>query len=538
VSDTPDLLPPYDVPRKWRPSVAQVTSAVLAAVMLLPLLGLFFVRIYENQLIRQTETELIGQSAALSVIIAREASLILPSDAQLGAAVPPSVERLQPVLPALDVASGDLLPRRPDAMPADKPPTDAMLALGARMFPDMMEIQRLTLAGFRLLDHNGVVISGREEIGQSLAHIEEVKMALGGSFKSIIRLRSSDSKSPSLQSVSRGTALRVFVAMPFVVRGQVAGVVYASRTPSSVWKNLYEERQKLLAVLVVVLFATAILGLIAVRAITGPIRALIRSTRAIAGGDRTAVQPLGRHGTRELAELTQSFLDMSRALQTRSDYVATFAQHVSHELKSPLTSIQGAAELMRDDLDPSQRRMSPDDRRRFLDNIVADTDRLTAIVKRLRDLARAEQPGLLGESRIGEALPALRSTHPALDVQIAGASDTVIPMSAENAGILLGHLADNAARHGASTLVLRPTLDGTGMRLLVSNNGKPISEANTAKVFDAFFTTRREEGGTGMGLAIVRSLVEAHGGVVRLIERDPVTFEMRWSRLRNSMPQT
>jgi signal transduction histidine kinase len=523
------LLPPYDVPRKWRPSVALVTTLVLLTVLLLPVLGLFFVRIYENQLIRQTETELLGQTAALSVIFAREVDRDLPPDALLGAAIPQSAERLQPVLPAIDLASGDLLPPRPDALPPDKPPSDAMLAIGARLFPDMMEIQRLTLAGFRLLDHNGVVISGREEIGQSLAHVEEVKVALGGAFKSMLRLRLSTSEPPPLHSVSRGTALRVFVAMPVIARGQVAGVIYASRTPSNVWKNLYEERHRLVAAFAVVLAVTVMLGLVAVRAITGPIRALIRSTRAIAGGDRKAVQPLGHHGTRELAELTQSFLDMSRALQTRSDYVATFAQHVSHELKSPLTSIQGAAELMRDDLDNPKRRMAPNERKHFLNNIISDTERLTAIVKRLRDLARAEQPGVRGESSLGDALPALRSAHPALDVTIAGGADSVIPMNSENAGILLGHLADNAARHGASSMVIRPVIEGAGLRLLISNDGKPISDANATKVFDAFFTTRREEGGTGMGLAIVRSLVEAHGGGIRLVERDPVTFEIRWN---------
>jgi len=59
------------------------------------------------------------------------------------------------------------------------------------------------------------------------------------------------------------------------------------------------------------------------------------------------LRPLKRHGTSEFARLSQSFLDMARRLNTRSSFISTFATHVSHELKSPLTSIQGAAELLR-----------------------------------------------------------------------------------------------------------------------------------------------------------------------------------------------
>ena len=121
-----------------------------------------------------------------------------------------------------------------------------------------------------------------------------------------------------------------------------------------------------------------LIGLIFQRAITLPIRELMSRTAAIARGDRVSLTPMTHHGTAEFAQLTQSFLDMAEALQSRTDFVATFAAHVSHELKSPLTAIQGAAELLRDDIETPGGGMNDAGRRRFLENIIADTDRLTA----------------------------------------------------------------------------------------------------------------------------------------------------------------
>ena len=83
------------------------------------------------------------------------------------------------------------------------------------------------------------------------------------------------------------------------------------------------------------------------------------SARNLIGkGDRNAFGPLKRHGTSEFARLAQSFLEMARRLNARSSFISTFATHVSHELKSPLTSIQGAAELLRDDIDAPAPAMS------------------------------------------------------------------------------------------------------------------------------------------------------------------------------------
>ena len=516
--------------QKWRPSLSLVVFLVLASVLSLPLFSLYFLKVYQNELIQQTEAELIAQSAALSAVFHREVETAIPSSVSLGTKLPPEAAKppdapYQPIWPKLELADKSVLPPRPAARAPAAPADPAFAALGARMAPDLVATQNVTLAGFRLLDPNGIVIAGRDEVGQSLAHLEEVAEALQGRFSGALRVRISKHDQPSLYSMSRGTGIRVFTAMPVIVRNQVAGVIYASRTPSNVFKYLYEQRGKVILAMLCMIVPTLLIGLLFYRTITGPMRELVERTDMVGQGDRNALRPLKRHGTSEFARLSQSFLDMARRLNTRSSFISTFATHVSHELKSPLTSIQGAAELLREDVDAPD--MDDDDRRKFLDNIIADTDRLAKISVRLRDLARAENPVAVGATRLTDALATLRSCFAALDIRAGGELDIPVRMSEENASIILSNLADNAARHGSTVLELSAARQQALLAVKVSDNGEGVSPNNRARIFDSFFTTRRERGGTGMGLAIVRAVLEAHGGTIRLMDSEAgAAFEL------------
>jgi signal transduction histidine kinase len=517
-------------PRKWRPSLSLVVFLVLTAVLSLPLFSLYFLKVYQNQLIQQTEAELIAQSAALSAVFHREIETAIPSGTALGKTVAPEPQKpegepYQPIWPRLELANQNVLPPRPDARAAVAPADPAYVALGARMTPDLIATQNITLAGFRLLDPHGTVIAGREEVGLSLADLPEVAEALQGRFSGVLRTRISKHEAPPLYSSSRGTGVRIFTAMPVIVRDQVAGVVYASRTPSSVFKHLYEQRGKVILAVLSMIVPTLLIGFLFHRTITEPMRELIERTDLVGNGDRRALGPLKRHGTSEFARLSQSFLEMARRLNTRSSFISTFATHVSHELKSPLTSIQGAAELLREDVDAPD--MDDDDRRKFLDNIIADTGRLSEMSSRLRDFARAENPVAVGATKPSATIAALRSTFASLHVRASGDLDTPMRIAEENAAIVFSNLADNAGRHGSSLLDISARRDGDLLRIKVADNGEGVSPNNRGQIFDSFFTTRRDSGGTGMGLAIVRAMLDAHGGAIRLLDSEQGTaFEL------------
>ncbi|MBA1158739.1 ATP-binding protein [Microvirga mediterraneensis] len=520
------------VATKWRPTLGMIVFAVLATVLALPLVSLVFFRLYENELIRQTEAELIAQSAALAAIFGQEVEATSDMNLLSGALVNPVVsghgEFDHFLQPSLDLARDNVLGPRPEAAPSLRPPAAPLIAIGQRLQRIVQQTQSITLAGFRLLDTQGVVIAGRDEVGLSLGHIGEVEQALQGRYKAVLRARISNEPPPPLYSLSRGTSVRIFAAMPVIVQGHVVGAIYASRTPNNIIKHIYDQQRKLILAGLSILGATLIIGLIFSRAITRPLHALVARTIEVGHGRREALQPLAHHGTREIAVLSQSFIDMAKRLHNRSDYIATFAAHVTHELKTPLTSIQGAAELLRDDAAAASGSMTPPERLRFLDNIIADTSHLTLMLHRLRELARAENPPVDGQTNLATVIAELKNSFPGLNIRIDGSIDYHVSISAENLSIVFSHLADNSTRHCAHTLWISAFATNHVVVISVHDDGDGISQANQARIFEAFFTTRRESGGTGMGLGIVQAMLQAHHGSIRLLPSEKgATFEIR-----------
>lgn len=503
--------------KKWRPTLSMIVLAVLMVVMTLPVAGLFFFRLFENQLVRETERELIAQAAVLSAAFqqayhARQNGLVPRGAILAEELLPDPNEPLAPIVPGLDLASDAVLPPRADGRRPSRPPHPAYRAIGSSLTPIIRTTQISTLAGFRVLDPFGTVIAGREEVGQSLAHVEEVERALAGQYASSLRERISDQPAPPIHSISRGTGVRTFVAMPVVDDNHVIGVIYASRTPDNILRQLYQQRYKLALAALFVTGVTLIIGFIFTRAINGPIYELIRRTELLGKGDRSAIQPLNHHGSRELTALSQSFLSMSETLFERAEYIRGFASHVSHELKSPLTSIQGAAEL----LQHSGQSMSQEDREKFLRNILGDTERLTQLLDRLRALALADNPKLDGKTTVGAVLKDMTHQFPKVQIDLRDEMDTPLAMAKDNADIVFSNLIDNARKHGASQISIEVTKEAGGATITVADNGAGISAGNAGKVFDLFFTTRRDDGGTGMGLGIVQSMLKSHKGTIRL----------------------
>ncbi len=280
---------------------------------------------------------------------------------------------------------------------------------------------------------------------------------------------------------------------------------------------------ELATALVVALFAASVVGVVFVRAISRPLLELVRRAEAIARGDSGAIGPLPHHGTRELARLSDSFMNMARTLSDRSTYLRTYSRHVSHELKTPLTAIRGAAELIQDNDD-----MTPEQRRRFAGNIIADVARMTLLVERLSEQARAETPPAPAAARVSDVFNPLCEEYPQLAIELSGESDTVVAMSADDLSVVLNHLAANAAAHGAKSLRLVAARHDSFCGIHVQDDGAGITPGNRERVFDPFFTTRRESGGTGMGLSIVRSMLEAHRGAIDVCDSERgACFELR-----------
>ncbi|HSF96499.1 MAG TPA: ATP-binding protein [Thermohalobaculum sp.] len=505
---------------KYRPGVAAVIVGMNLVILLLPFAGIFFFRIYESQLVRETEAELIAQAAVLASAYKQALRQTVADPEAYGKPVdlplPDVVEEYYtPVLPRIDLANAVVGNRRPRAREADTPPDQAALEAGARITELFIDAQRATLAGMRLLDHRGTVIGGRGEVGESLAHVDEIREALDGTHSSAVRERQSDEPKPPITSISRGTGIRIFVAYPVVEGGRLWGVVYMSRTPASILQHLWGSRYRLGAIGAFIAGLTLLIAWVTTRTLVKPIRRLSAQARELSEGRRRAIEPLDHYGTREIAALGQSFADMAAALERRSQYLRDFAAHVSHEFKTPLTSIRGAVELLgehHDDMDRAERQ-------RFLGNIDADAARLKALVERLLDLARADSARpMQGTTDPTAAIAELAGGFPGLEIAVAGAVPQTVRMSDEAFRMIAGNLIENAAQAGATRIEVEFQTLPSGIRVLFRDNGSGISPGNRAKIYDPFFTTRRETGGTGIGLGIVRALAEAHGGSIELLD--------------------
>ncbi|MBO0766487.1 MAG: HAMP domain-containing histidine kinase, partial [Hyphomicrobiaceae bacterium] len=331
-----------------------------------------------------------------------------------------------------------------------------------------------------------------------------------------LRRRQADHPAPPLASLSRGTGLRIFAAFPVVRGDRLIGIVYLSRTPNNILRHMYATRDRFILAGLTILGLTLLLGWVTTRTLVRPINRLAAQAAELGRGSRRALTPLDHYGTHELAALGMSFLDMAKALDGRSQYIRDFATHVSHELKGPLTAIRGSAELLQEHMAD----MSEADRNRFLANIVADADRLRLLVSRLIELAQAENvPRAEDAIDIAAAVDRLALRHGAHGFAIVrtGASRLETCIAAESFEIVATNLIQNARQAEATAVEVHLEDTGTAGRIAFKDNGRGVAEDNRARIFQPFFTTRREQGGTGLGLRIARSLVEAQRGTIELV---------------------
>jgi signal transduction histidine kinase len=254
----------------------------------------------------------------------------------------------------------------------------------------------------------------------------------------------------------------------------------------------------------------------------------VEQARRAGAGEKGALREVERPGIAEIAQLSAALASMARTLELRGDYIRSFASHVSHEFKTPLTTIRGSVEL----LDDHEATMTGDERKQFHARIAQAGERLEHLVQRLIDLAKADVARPEGGSCEALAVAqsvAARLRENGLAVEVEGEARTIAMAEPVLDGIL-ATLLDNSRTHGGASAMasIHVASEGGDVVIDVADSGPGISAANAAKLFTPFFTTARERGGSGLGLVIARSLAEAHGGTLELTATGPgPVFRMR-----------
>ena len=264
-------------------------------------------------------------------------------------------------------------------------------------------------------------------------------------------------------------------------------------------------------------------GVLLSRSLAAPLNRMSEAARGIGGGDFSRrVEPVGSD---EMLDLAQAFNEMAGQLEQAETQRRNLMADVAHELRTPLSVLQGNLRAILDDvyvLDKSE-----------IARLYDQTRLLSRLVKDLRELALAEAGQLqlnlqstdlikLVEDTAATFEPIAEAEGVTLSVQMPG---DLPPVQADAAriGQVLHNLLDNALRHtpagGSIALGAGRESDQTSQAWLeVRDTGEGIAPEDLPHVFDRFYradpTRSRATGGAGLGLAIVRAIVEAHGGQV------------------------
>lgn len=275
-------------------------------------------------------------------------------------------------------------------------------------------------------------------------------------------------------------------------------------------------------VLITAVALTVGLGLIAgallSRSMTAPLQRLADAARAVAGGD------LGRQvrveGSAEVAEVGRAFNEMTAALEEGEKLRQNLVADVAHELRTPLSVLQGNLRAILDDVYPLEKAE--------VTRLYDETRLLSRLVDDLRELAQAEAGQLSLNLRTTGVAEVLRSTianfEPAAESKAihltAEVADDLPPVLADPDRLaqVLRNLLTNALRHtpNGGWVVVSAAAAGDAVEIVVADSGEGIATEDLPHVFDRFWRPDRFRsrvgGGAGLGLAIARSLVEAHGG--------------------------
>ncbi len=295
-----------------------------------------------------------------------------------------------------------------------------------------------------------------------------------------------------------------------------AYVVHAQASSARAVRAVYALRHMLSRVMLLAVPLSLLLGFYAARRVSTPIERLRRQALAKAkAASRNADLP---EPSDEVGDLSAALNALLAALEAKRAAHQAFAADLVHELKSPVATVRAIADALEGG------RTEPARLERLSRALRDSSSKLDRLVTQFLELARAEA-GLPDEPRATVDLHALaagvvrgladdaRHEGKRFAVERSGGGAEV-PAVAQRAEALLRELCENAASFTGpgGTVFVRVAAEADAVRLEVRDEGPGITADDLPRVWDRFFTTRGQKRGTGLGLALVRAVCEAHGG--------------------------
>lgn len=483
-------------------------------LVFLPAIGILSLETYEDQLLELQERSMVQQGRLLAAALAERGPL---DEIEAERILVNLQQRLEARLRVVDADlelladSSRLGPRRElgEAPSPREPETgqSALYLLGRALYQ--------VYARF-LLPPEPPNLDAELYSGATRLDGPELREALAGRYGSATRV-SANSRSLALYS-----------ALPVRSDGVVVGVVLVTKSTFPILRDLYQLRLSTFKVILLSLLVAGILSLLVSTTIARPLRRLRGEALAVLdprGRLKEPIQPLVRLD--EIGDLSRALHELTRRLESHIRFIESFASDVSHELKNPLASIRNAAELWSEV-------ESPEERERFRTMVLGDVARLEILISGVREISRidAQREALPTEPvRLDRLLEStiehfrLRRDHGVRLVLDLPAAEVTVRAVPERLVQVIENLLDNAISFSpeGGEVGVELMADGKVARLRVRDAGPGIPEAHREKIFDRFWSDRpggkRSDGHTGLGLSIVRAIIEGLGGTVTA--RDP-----------------
>ena len=273
-------------------------------------------------------------------------------------------------------------------------------------------------------------------------------------------------------------------------------------------------------ILVVAAFLGIAGGVILSRSLAAPLQNLEKGAQAIAEKELSHRVPV--EGSQEIQSLAHSFNQMAAQLEKAETLRQNLLADVAHELRHPVHILKGNLQAILDEVYP----LSTEEIARLVDQ----TNHLSAMINDLHELAQAEAQQLTMHKQATDIAqlvkdvtavfkPAVAAKQIDLQVELLGAMP-VLDVDASRMRQVLHNLLDNALRHTPNNGRISVSVEQKEavLQLRVQDSGEGIKQEDLPHVFDRFYridrSRSREQGSSGLGLAIVRAIVEAHGGTI------------------------
>ncbi len=267
-------------------------------------------------------------------------------------------------------------------------------------------------------------------------------------------------------------------------------------------------------------FAGLLIVTMFTRQALAPVRGLTAAASKLGTGDLS--QRVPETGSDDIGELAKTFNTMASDLELAREQRRQLTADVAHELRTPLTNIQGYLEAIKDGV------VDADDE--TIETLHSQTIHLANLVEDLRIVAIADAGVLVLNKSHGSPVPVIKDTvlnfaqrarERGIDLSVSETgTDPVIDYDETRLRQIVTNLVENALTHTpiSGSVVVDIEGSGEGLKVSVSDSGAGISDNDLPRIFDQFYradpSRNRATGGAGLGLTIVKRLVEAHGGTV------------------------